>query len=143
MRRNQNKSVGDGVHLVDFDQLLELSDILTLHAPLTPENEGIINYTNLAKMKNTAILINTGRGALVNEDDLKRALINGIIAGAGLDVLSQEPPPVNHALQGLHNCIITPHHAWTAREARTRLIKIVSENIKSFIAGTPQNIVSI
>ena len=91
-------------------------------------------------MKNTAFLINTGRGGLVHEADLKAALENGTIAGAGLDVLSQEPPPLNHILLNTPNCIITPHHAWAAKASRQRLLDIVANNIKAFLEGKPQNI---
>ena len=92
-------------------------------------------------MKPNAILINTGRGDLVNEEDLKYALQNKIIAAAGLDVLSQEPPPLTHPLFDLPNCIITPHNAWVSKESRARLIQIVADNIAAFLAGTPQNVV--
>ena len=94
-------------------------------------------------MKATAYLINTGRGGLINEVDLKIALEKRQITGAGLDVLSQEPPPKDHLLLGISNCLITPHHAWTTRESRSRLINIVAENIKAFLVGKPQNVVSI
>ena len=129
------------VSFVGLKELFEQSDVLSLHAPLNESNKGIINATNLAKMKSTALLINTGRGGLVNELDLKEALEKGIIAGAGLDVLSQEPPPEDHLLSGAQNCIITPHNAWASRDARQRLFDIIIENIEAFLDGKPQNIV--
>lgn len=142
VRRSDKKPKLKGVKLVSFKKLLKKSDVISLHAPLTAENEGIINTNNLALMKKTAYLINTGRGGLVNEVDLKKALLEGEIAGAGLDVLSQEPPPKNHLLLGVPNCFITPHHAWATRESRSRLITIVAENIRSFLDKKPQNVVS-
>jgi len=141
-RKNYNKPTPPAIQLVNFDYLLKESDILTLHAPLTKENEQIINATHLAMMKPSAYLINTGRGGLVNELDLKNALLNGTIAGAGLDVLSVEPPPLNHLLLNIPNCFITPHQAWTSKEARARLLTIVTTNIEYFLAGNPQNVVS-
>ena len=141
VRKNVNKPTPSSVQLVTLNQLFSQSDVLTLHAPLTAENEGFINQSTLKQMKNTAILINTGRGGLVNETDLRTALLEGQIAGAGLDVLSQEPPPENHILQGIPNCLITPHHAWATRASRARLIEIVAENIRAFLAGQPRNVV--
>ena len=142
VRQSNKLPANEKVQLVDLETLWTKSDIISLHAPLSTENEGIINGTSLSKMKTSTYLINTGRGGLVNEAHLKTALENGVIAGAGLDVLSQEPPPKNHILLGLKNCLITPHHAWTTRESRSRLIAIVAENIKAFLAGKPQNVVN-
>ncbi len=119
--------------LVDLEELFSISDVISLHAPLTPSNEGIVNKKLLQKMKKTSFLINTGRGALINETDLRNALLDNKLAGAGLDVLSVEPPDDNHPLLGLDNCLITPHHAWAARESRVRLIQMVSDNIKSYL----------
>jgi len=140
-RKNRNKPTPPAIQLVAFEKLLKESDVLTLHAPLTKENEQIINTRHLSMMKPSAYLINTGRGGLVNEVDLKKALLNGTIAGAGLDVLAQEPPPLNHVLLNIPNCLITPHQAWTSKEARARLLQIVAENISGFLIGNPQNIV--
>lgn len=131
------------IQLVSLETLLKESDVISLHAPLTTENTGIINSHHLELMKKTAYLINTGRGGLINEPDLKEALTTYQIAGAGLDVLSQEPPPKNHLLLGLTNCLITPHHAWATKESRARLITIVAENIKAFLEGKPQNVVNL
>jgi len=142
VRRSKKAPDNKKIQLVDLATLWKESDVLSLHAPLTTENEGIINQTTLGLMKKSAYLINTGRGGLINESDLKMALEKGIIGGAGLDVLSQEPPPQDHLLLGAPNCLITPHHAWTTKESRSRLINIVAENIKAFLAGKPQNVVN-
>lgn len=128
-----------GVAFVSFDELLAQSDVMSLHAPLSIDNQGIINTDSLAQMKKTALLINTGRGGLVVEDDLKTALENGIIAAAGLDVLSEEPPRNGNPLLAVKNCLITPHNAWAAREARQRLIAETVENVRAFLAGRPRN----
>jgi glycerate dehydrogenase len=129
------------VRFVELDELFRESDFLSLHAPLTEDNAGLINKERLAQMKNSAYLINTGRGGLINEPDLKAALENGDIAGAGLDVLSQEPPPADHLLFGVKNCVITPHNAWASREARQRLMDETVKNLKGFLAGSPVNVV--
>lgn len=130
------------INLCDFETLLKESDILSLHAPLSENNKQIINQRSLSKMKTDSILINTGRGGLVNELDLKAALENGVIRAAGLDVLSEEPPSKDHVLVGMKNCLITPHQAWSARESRQRLIRIVAKNIQAFKDGNPINVVS-
>lgn len=129
------------VRFVELDELFQQSDFLSLHAPLTSENEGIINKQNLARMKPTAYLINTGRGGLINEPDLKEALENDQLAGAGLDVLSQEPPPRDHLMFGVKNCVITPHNAWASQEARQRLMDQTVENVAAFMKGVPVNVV--
>ena len=141
-RKDKTKPTPSAVQLVAIDQLFKESDVLTLHAPLTTENTGIINKHNLSLMKSTAYFINTGRGGLVEELDLKNALLSGQIAGAGLDVLSQEPPPKDHLLLNVPNCLITPHHAWATKASRERLIQIVADNIKGFLNGALQNVVS-
>ncbi len=130
-----------GVDFISFEKLLAQSDVLSLHAPLTADNQGIINSISLAQMKGTALLINTGRGGLVMEADLKAALENGTIAAAGLDVLSEEPPRSGSPLLGLPNCTVTPHNAWATREARQRLIEESVENVRAFLAGAPRNLV--
>ncbi len=122
--------------LVDLDQLFIISDVISLHAPLTPSNERIVDAKLLHKMKKSAFLINTGRGGLINEADLRTALLEKRIAGAGVDVLSVEPPAEDHPLLGLNNCLITPHHAWAARESRIRLINMVAENIADYLSKT-------
>lgn len=127
---------------VDLEALLVESDFISLNCPLTDENAGFINKSTIGKMKKSAILINTGRGALINEKDLADALNSGRIAGAGLDVLSTEPPKAENPLLTAKNCYITPHIAWATKEARQRLMQIAAQNLKAFINGTPQNIVN-
>ena len=139
VRRSNQLTDNSNVTMTSFENLLKQSDVISLHAPLSPENEGIINRSSLLAMKKTAYLINTGRGGLIKEQDLKTALTEGQIAGAGLDVLSVEPPAQNHILLGTPNCIITPHLAWATKESRARLIEIVAKNIECFLAGKPQN----
>lgn len=129
------------VRFVELDELFRESDFLTLHAPLTEDNAGLVNEDRLSQMKKSAYLINTGRGGLVHEADLKVALEKGEIAGAGLDVLSQEPPPGDHILFGVKNCVITPHNAWASREARQRLLSETVNNIQAFLDGKPVNVV--
>lgn len=130
-----------GVTFVDLETLFTESDIISLHAPLTSKNEGIVNTKLLSKMKPTAYLINTGRGGLINESDLKAALQAGHLAGAGLDVLSVEPPVDGNTLFDAPNCIITPHIAWATQAARQRLMNITAQNIAAFLEGNPQNVV--
>lgn len=134
-RKDPSKGYSEGVTHAEFDELLANSDILSLHAPLTSENAGIIDLSKLKKMKPSALLINTARGKLVNESDLAYALNNEIIAGAGLDVLSQEPPDHNNPLLKAVNCIITPHQAWTSIEARKKLMQGLIDNVRTFLDG--------
>jgi glycerate dehydrogenase len=124
---------------VDLYTLLSESDFISINCPLTEENAGFINKAAISKMKTSAILINTGRGPLINETDLAEALNNSRIAGAGLDVLSTEPPAPDNPLLSAKNCYITPHIAWATTEARERLMKIATENLKAFLEGKPQN----
>lgn len=131
--------------LADYRQLKELfseSDIVTLHLPLKDSNKKFVNRQLLSAMKDSAFLINTSRGPLIDEADLAEALNKGIIAGAAVDVLSEEPPPSSNPLLSARNCIITPHNAWMSAEARTRIIEITAENIRSFLKGSPVNVVS-
>lgn len=123
-----------------LDELLTVSDVVSLHSPLLPETAGMIDARALALMKPTAFLINTARGPLVVDQDLADALNEGRLAGAALDVLSLEPPP-NNPLVGARNCIVTPHIAWATREARARMMTIAAENLEAFLKGTPQNVV--
>lgn len=127
---------------VELNELLSESDFISINCPLTNENSGFINKNTIGKMKPTAFLVNTGRGPLINEQDLADALNAEKIAGAGLDVLSLEPPTENNPLLQAKNCFITPHIAWATIEARTRLMNIATENIKAFLDGKPQNVVS-
>lgn len=133
---------GDGVRFVDLDSLFRDSDVVSLHCPLTPDTKEIVGPRTLALMKPSAFLINTARGPLVDEAALAEALDDGRIAGAGLDVLSAEPPPADNPLLRARNCIITPHFAWATKAARERLLSITVANIRSFLAGTAQNVVS-
>ena len=131
------------VQIVNLDTLLSVSDFICLHCPLTPETEQMINSDKISLMKKTAYLVNTSRGQLVNERDLAKALNEGQIAGAGLDVLRVEPPPPDNPLLNAKNCLITPHIAWATKSARIRLMKVVVENIKAFLNNKPQNVVNL
>lgn len=125
-----------------LDEVLAKSDIVTLHCPLTKDNELMMNANSFAKMKDGAKLINTARGGLVNEQDLVAALRSGKLSGAALDVISAEPMAQNSPLIGVENLIITPHIAWASQEARERLMKISVENLEQFLAGKPVNVVN-
>ncbi len=126
----------------NLDELLKKSDVLSLHCPLTDSTRHFINADTLAKMKPSAILINTGRGPLVDEDALADALNKGKLRGAGVDVLSCEPPTIDNPLLYARNCYTTPHLGWATFEARQRLMDIAVANIANFIEGTPTNEVS-
>ncbi|RIJ47448.1 D-2-hydroxyacid dehydrogenase [Maribellus luteus] len=136
------KETGLEARQVDLDTLLEDSDFISINCPLTDDNKGFINRESLKKMKKTAFLVNTGRGPLINEQDLADALNNGVIAGAGLDVLSVEPATKDNPLPKARNCYITPHIAWATFEARERLMEIAANNLKAFIKGSPINVVN-
>lgn len=138
------RTVRDGqeAEFVSLDELFTHSDIVSLHCPLTETTAGLICSKNLAKMKKSAILINTSRGGVVKEQDLADALNQGVIAGAGLDVLTMEPMEENNPLFEAKNCIITPHVAWAPKQTRERLIEIVTDNLTNFINGNPIHIVS-
>ena len=125
-----------------LEAVLRESDVVSLHCPLTPDTKQLINATTLAWMKSAAFLINTGRGALIDEAALAAALRAGRLAGAGLDVVTVEPPPTDNPLLGAPNCLITPHIAWATTAARRRLMQIAVENVRAFIAGKPQNVVN-
>ncbi len=125
-----------------LDEIFLTSDVISLHLPLTPETRELVNAARLARMKPSAILINTARGLLVNEQDLADALNSGRIAGAGLDVLTTEPPVDGSPLLAARNCIVTPHNAWATKEARARLLTTVLENVRAFLDGRPRNIVN-
>lgn len=127
---------------MDLDQLFSECDIISLHCPLTPETREMVNARRLGMMKPTAILINTGRGPLINEQDLADALNNGKIYAAGVDVLSTEPPCADNPLLTAKNCYITPHIAWASTAARERLMQIMLENIKAYQDGKPVNVVN-
>ena len=131
----------DNVEFCEKDELLAESDFVSLHCPLTPATEGMVNADFLAKMKKKAVLINTSRGQVVDEKALAYALENDIIAGAGLDVLETEPPKADCPLIGAKNCFITPHIAWAGFETRERLMKICRSNVEAFLNGKPVNLV--
>lgn len=139
--RSKKKTEIEAVQ-VDLDILLQESDFVSVNCPLTDENKGFINKETIGKMKPTAFLVNTGRGPLVDEHDLAEALNSGTIAGAGLDVLSVEPPAPENPLPTAKNCFITPHIAWATFEARNRLMQIAASNLKLFIDGCPVNVVN-
>ena len=128
----------------ELHELLPRADVLSLHCPLSPLTENLIGARELAQMKDSAILINTARGPLIDEAALARALRDRQIGGAGLDVLSNEPPPVDHPLLApdLHGLIITPHVAWASRRARQRLVDQLARNLRGFLAGKPLNVVN-
>ena len=140
--RHSKQFVPEHCSFVDFEQLLKKSDFISLHVPLNSATNQIINRESLSLIKTSAILINTSRGGLIDEQALSDALNNSRIAGAALDVLSSEPPDENNPLIGAKNCLITPHIAWAAYESRKRLIKILEENIAAYQNGNPQNIVN-
>jgi len=125
-----------------LEELFMASDVITLHCPLTAANQEFVNAALLSRMKPSAFLINTARGQLINENDLADALNRQVIAGAGLDVLSKEPPPDNNPLLTAKNCIITPHNAWISKEARSRIMATTVSNIAAFINGNPTNVVN-
>ncbi len=131
----------DGVTTLPLEQLLASSDVLTLHCPLTDETRRLVRRETLALMKPSALLVNTARGALVDEAELAAALSDGRIGGAALDVLSVEPPPAGHPLLTAPRCLVTPHHAWTSLAARKRLLAVTVENVRGFRTGIPQNLV--
>ncbi len=134
--------VPQGCRLVGLDEVFRQSDVVSLHCPLTSENQGIVNEQRLAMMKEGAFLINTSRGPLIDEPALAQALNDDRIAGAGLDVLTSEPPEKGNPLLSAKNCFITPHISWATRAARQRLLKVAVENVAAFLAGKPQNVVN-
>lgn len=129
----------EGVSMCSLEDIFDQADIISLHCPLTAENMGLISAENIARMKDGAIIINTARGGLVNEEAVAEALRSGKLGGFGADVLTKEPPAEGSPLFGAPNCVITPHIAWAPIEARRRLVKIVEENIRCFLRGEPQN----
>lgn len=131
-----------GYEFTDLDTLLSQSDVVSLHCPLFPETEGLIRKETIAKMKDGAILINTGRGPLIDEADVAEALKSGKLYAAGMDVVSKEPIAPENPLLKAPNCFITPHIAWATKEARQRLLAVSAENLRQFVKGTPQNVVN-
>ena len=126
----------------EVSELIEQSDVVSIHCPLFPETKGLINKDSLSRMKSTAFLINTSRGPIVEDEDLAYALNNDIIAGAAIDVLSIEPPHKDNPLFTAKNCLITPHISWATKEARERLLNIAVQNLATFLDGKPINIVN-
>ena len=136
------KADGDGIRYVSLDELLENSDYITLHCPLNDQTKHMINKETISKMKPSAVIINTGRGPLINEAELCEALAAKRIAGAGLDVQEVEPPAENSPLYTLDNVILTPHMGWKGLETRQRLVGIIRDNVQAFFKGEPINVVS-
>lgn len=137
--RESAKAIGT---YVDLDTLLEKSDIISLHCPLFPETEGLINRETIGKMKDGVILLNTGRGPLIVEQDLADALNSGKVAAAAVDVVSTEPIRGENPLLTAKNCIITPHIAWATKEARQRIMDCAVRNVEAFLGGIPENVVN-
>ena len=141
-RRQTDQSHRTNFNWVTIDELFETADVVSVHCPLVPETKGLVNIGYLKKMKKSAFLLNTSRGPIVIEEDLAYALNNDLISGAGVDVLSVEPPSADNHLLKAKNCIITPHIAWATREARIRLLDIAVNNLAHFLGNTPVNVVS-
>jgi glycerate dehydrogenase len=140
--RRTSPSASNGIRFVDLETVFRESDVLSLHCPLTPETKHLVNAERLGWMKRDSFLINTGRGPLVDESALAEALNSGRIAGAGLDVLSIEPPPADNPLFRAKNCILTPHIGWATSAARARLMQAAVENLRAFLNGKPLNVVT-
>lgn len=140
--RSTKMEIPSHLRQLSLEEVFSKSDFLSINCPFTNENAGFVNAETLGLMKQTAFLINTGRGPLINEQDLADALNNERIAGAGLDVLSTEPPKPDNPLLTAKNCFITPHIAWATLEARTRLMQIAADNLKAFMKGKPENVVN-
>ena len=136
------RALPEGCTWVDFETLFRTADVVSLHCPLNDGTRGIVHADVLAWMKPTAFLINTARGAVLDEHALADALNSGRIAGAGLDVLIDEPPKADNPLLTAKNCILTPHIGWASRDARLRLIRIVADNLQAFLDGRPIHVVS-
>ncbi len=128
---------------VDLDELLQTSDIISLHCPLSESTQGMINQESLSKMKEGVMIINTSRGGLIVENDLKEALNSGKVGGAAVDVVSIEPIKADNPLLNAKNCIITPHIAWAPKESRSRLMQMAADNLAAYLKGTPVNVVNL
>jgi glycerate dehydrogenase len=139
--RSQVKDATVGMRQTTLEEVFAQSDVISINCPLTPENSEFVNSHLLHRMKPSSILINTGRGGLIHEGDLAKALNEGVIAAAGVDVLSAEPPRHDNPLLTARNCYITPHIAWATTEARQRLMDITVENLRCFVEGKAQNVV--
>ena len=132
----------ENVRFLPFEELLKQSDIVSLHCPLKENNYHMISGPQLELMPENALLVNTARGGLVNHNDLIEALKSSVIAGAGIDVLEEEPPGSTIELPDINNLVVTPHQAWASRESRIRLIEGLADNIKCFLTGNPKNVVN-
>ncbi len=141
-KRNWGAGPPAGIETADTDTIFREADVISLHCPLTDATKQLVNARTLGLMKKTAFLINTGRGPLIDDQALAAALEAGTIAGAGVDVLSVEPPKEGNPLLGAKNCLVTPHVAWASREARIRLIAACAANVKAFLSGSPVNVVN-
>lgn len=141
-RRQRDQSHRKNFRWAELPELLRESDVVSIHCPLFPETQGLINKESLKLMKSSAFLLNTSRGPIIVDQDLADALNAGVIAGAGIDVLSVEPPPENNPLFKAKNCLITPHIAWATKEARSRLMDMVGQNLSLFLKGKPINVVN-
>ena len=139
---NRSPKHADGVRMVSFEELLHESDIVTVHCPLNENSKGMFNRETFARMKPSALFVNTARGGVMVESDLRDALDRGVIGGACIDVLTVEPMEEDCVLLGAKNCLMTPHIAWAPLETRHRLMRIVADNIRGYLNGTPQNVVS-
>ena len=139
---NRSRINDDTVTQVSFDELLQRSDAVTMHCPLNADSEKMMNAEAFGKMKDGAVFINTARGAVVDEEALRDALLSGKLLAAGIDVLTKEPMSADCPLFGIENCYITPHVAWAGLETRQRLMQVVEANIKAFLEGNPINVVS-
>ena len=131
----------EGFRWVNVEEMLRESDVVSLHVPLFPDTQGMIHKGTLGTMKASAFLINTSRGGLVVDQDLADALNAGRLAGAGLDVLTVEPPASSNPLLSAKNCLVTPHIAWATREARGRLMELAVGNLAAFVSGKPVNVI--
>lgn len=141
-RTRSDQSHRKNFRWVELEDLFSKSDFVSIHCPLSHKTKGLINAERLRLMKKTAFIVNTSRGPIVDEQDLADALNEGVIAGAGLDVLSAEPPSTDNPLLKAGNCIITPHIAWATLEARKRLMDVAFKNVEAFLSGSPVNVVS-
>lgn len=140
--QNAGEAVTEKTRRASLEEIFTESDVISLHCPLTEENQGLINSENIAKMKDGVFIVNTARGPLICEEDLSEALKSGKVKGAAVDVLTKEPPVVPGPLADAPNVIITPHIAWAPKEARQRLMDVAAENLRSFLDGKPVNVVS-
>ena len=136
------KELAEGIRQASLEELLEKSDVISLHCPLTEQTKGLINRETISRMKDGVLLVNSSRGPLICEEDLREALISGKVGGAAVDVLSTEPPTKDHPLLDAPNMLITPHIAWATKEARERLMEMAVDNLEAYLSGKPIHVVS-